>query len=49
MVVVNTDKNPFAQVNHGTGGDVAKETSNDGSIPLIISWLNGSYLDVPVK
>ncbi|MCJ8210649.1 CocE/NonD family hydrolase [Mucilaginibacter sp. RS28] len=49
LVVVNTDKNPFAQVNYGTGGDVAKETSSDGKASLVIKWLNGSYIDIPVK
>lgn len=49
LVVVNTDKKPFAQVNYGTGGDVALETSRDGQVPLVINWLNGSYIDVPVK
>ncbi|QXV63762.1 CocE/NonD family hydrolase [Mucilaginibacter sp. 21P] len=49
LVVVNTDKNPFAQVNYGTGGDVTKETSSDGKAPLVIKWLNGSYVDVPIK
>lgn len=49
LVVINTDKNPFAQVNYGTGSDVAKETSNNGKTPLMIEWLNGSYIDVPVK
>ncbi|BAV06410.1 hydrolase, CocE/NonD family [Filimonas lacunae] len=49
LVVVNGDKNPFAEINYGTGGDVADETSNDGKTPLFIQWTNSSYIDVPVK
>jgi len=49
LVVLNTNKNPFAQVNYGTGKDVADENSSDGRIPLLIQWLNSSYVDVPVK
>jgi len=49
LIVINTDKNPFAQVNYGTGGDVARETSRDGQVPLVIDWLCGSYIDIPLK
>ncbi|MDR6338790.1 hypothetical protein HNQ91_001841 [Filimonas zeae] len=49
LVVLNTDKNPFAQVNYGTGKDVADENADDGKAPLLIQWLTSSYVDVPVK
>ena len=48
LVVLNTDKNPFAEVNYGTGKDVAAETAEDGKIPLKIKWFDDSYIDVPV-
>jgi len=48
LVVLNTDKNPFAEINYGTGKDVAEETIADGKIPLKIKWFNDSYIEVPV-
>lgn len=49
LIVLNTDKNPFAQVNYGTGKDVSTETMTDGKVPLKIEWSNGSYINIPVK
>jgi uncharacterized protein len=48
MVVVNVNKNPFAQVNHGTGKDVSDESAADGREPLIIHWHNDSFVEVPI-
>ena len=49
MVVLNIDKNPFAQVNYGTGKDVSDETISDGKVPLKIKWLTDSFIKVPVS
>lgn len=49
LVVLNIDKNPFAQVNYGTGKDVSDETLKDAGIPLKISWHNDSYITIPLK
>jgi len=49
LVVLNIDKNPFAQVNYGTGKDVSKETVADADKPLKIEWGNDSYVSVPVR
>ena len=48
MVVVNVNKNPFAQVNHGTGKDVSDESAADGREPLIVRWYNDSFVQVPI-
>lgn len=48
FVVLNINKNDFAQVNYGTGKDVSDETAKDGKVPLKIKWSNDSYVDVPV-
>jgi putative CocE/NonD family hydrolase len=48
LVVLNIDKNNFAQVNYGSGKDVSDETIRDGKIPLKIKWHNDSYINVPV-
>jgi len=48
MVVLNIDKNSFAQVNYGTGKDVSKETIADAGKPLKIQWCNDSFVSVPL-
>lgn len=49
LVVLNINKNAFAQVNYGTGKDVSVETINDAGEPLKIKWFNDSYVEIPVK
>ncbi|MBV8255860.1 MAG: CocE/NonD family hydrolase [Chitinophaga sp.] len=48
LVVLNINKNPFAQINYGTGKDVSDETIHDAGGPLQIKWYSGSYIKVPV-
>ncbi len=48
LVVVNVNKNPFAQVNHGTGKDVSDESSADAKEPLEVRWHADSYVKVPI-
>jgi len=48
LVVLNVDKNPFAQVNYGTGKDVSAETIKDAGQPLKIWWGNDSFINVLV-
>lgn len=49
MVVLNIDKNSFAQVNYGTGKDVSTETIKDANDALRIKWFNDSYVEIPLK
>jgi len=49
MVVLNINKNPFAQVNYGTGKDVSHETIKDANVPLKIKWLTDSFIKIPVS
>ena len=49
LVVLNINKNAFAQVNYGTGKDVSIETIKDAGEPLKIKWFNDSYVEIPVK
>jgi len=49
LVILDINKNSFAQVNYGTGKDVSTETVSDGKIPLRIHWYNDSFISVPVK
>jgi putative CocE/NonD family hydrolase len=48
LVVLNIDKNPFAQINYGTGKDVSTETIKDAGEPLKVWWGNDSFINVPV-
>ncbi|MGN6394154.1 MAG: CocE/NonD family hydrolase [Mucilaginibacter sp.] len=48
LVVLTINKNPFAQINYGTGKDVSTESIKDADEPLKIWWKNDSYINVPV-
>jgi uncharacterized protein len=48
LVLVDVNKNPFAQVNYGTGKDVSDETIKDAGEPLKLEILSGSYIEVPL-
>ena len=49
LVVLNIDKNPFAQINYGTGKDVSKETIQDAGEPLNIKWSTDSYVEIEIS
>ncbi|TDQ10921.1 hypothetical protein ATK78_0029 [Pedobacter metabolipauper] len=49
LVVLNVDKNSFAQVNYGTGKDVSLETIEDAAEPLKIRWYTDSFIQVPMR
>lgn len=49
LVVLNVNKNPFAQINYGTGKDVSDETIKDAIEPLKIKWHNDSFINIPVE
>ncbi len=48
LVTLNVNKNPFAQINYGTGKDVSDEDINDAKIPLQIKWQNDSFVKIPL-
>jgi predicted acyl esterase len=47
VAVVTVNKNMFAQVNHGTGGDVSDERASDAGTPMRVQWHSDSYLSIP--
>ena len=49
LVRLNVNKNPFAQVNYGTGKDVSDESIADAKTPLRVRWTTDSYIRVPVS
>lgn len=48
LVTLNVNKNPYAQINYGTGKDVSDEDINDAKTPLQIKWQNDSFVKIPI-
>lgn len=48
LVVINVNKNPFSQLNYGTGKEVSEETIKDAKEPLEVKWYNDSYVKIPI-
>jgi len=46
LLVLNIDKNPFAQINYGSGKEVSTETIADAGEPLEIKWSSHSYIEL---
>jgi uncharacterized protein len=49
VVLLDVDKNPFAQVNYGTGKDVSDESIKDAGAPLVVRWHSDSFINVPFE
>ncbi len=48
VIFLDVNKNPFSQLNSGSGKDVSQETIADGKEPLKIKWFNDSYVKIPI-
>lgn len=48
VVYLNVNKNPFSQLNYGTGKDVSDETIADAKQALKVEWSNQSYVTIPI-
>jgi uncharacterized protein len=44
LLTVTVNKNRFAEVNYGTGKDVAAESIEDAGLPMRVEWLTSSYI-----
>ncbi len=49
LLTVTVNKNAFAEVNYGTGKDVATESAKDAGEPLKVSWLTSSYIRLRMR
>lgn len=49
VIVIAVVKNVGQQINYGTGKDVSDESLADAGEPLAIRWLEGSYVDFPIR
>ncbi|OXA79607.1 hypothetical protein SAMN05444397_104113 [Flavobacterium aquidurense] len=48
VVVLNVNKNPFSELNYGTGKTVTEETIKDAKEPLKVKWYNNSFVKIPI-
>ncbi len=48
LITLNVNKNPYAQINYGTGKDVSDEDITDAKVPLQIKWQSDSYIKIPI-
>lgn len=49
LVYINVNKNPFSELNYGTGKVVAEETIQDAQEPLSVKWYNHSFVEIPIR
>jgi uncharacterized protein len=49
LLTVDVNKNPFAELNYGTGKDVADEDIHDAGTPMEVQWLTRSFITVHVS
>ena len=49
LLTVDVNKNAFAEINYGTGKDVAVEDIHDAGAPMRVDWLSSSYVRVRVR
>ena len=48
VVLLDVNKNQYAEVNYGTGGDVSRESVADAGEPLEVRWHADSFIEVPL-
>ncbi len=48
LIHLNINKNPFSEINYGTGKTVTEENINDAKELLRIKWYNDSFVKIPV-
>jgi putative CocE/NonD family hydrolase len=48
-VALRVIKQRDMQINYGTGKDVSDESITDATEPLVVTWLAGSFVDLPIR
>ncbi|WP_426486329.1 CocE/NonD family hydrolase [Flavobacterium sp. 2] len=48
LITLNVNKNPFSEINYGTGKVVTEESIKDAKEPLKIKWYNDSFVKIPI-
>ena len=49
VTVIGVNKNPFFEINYGSGKEVTKESIEDAKEPLTIKLYNDSYIKIPIS
>lgn len=49
LILLNVNKNPFEQINYGTGKEVSDENITDAKEPLQVKWRNDSWIKIPIQ
>lgn len=49
LLTVNVNKNAFAEIDYGTGKDVASESIKDAGVPLEVQWLTSSSIGLRLR
>lgn len=49
VLILGVVKNPYYQINYGTGKDVSDETIADAKEPMEIKFYNDSYIEIPIS
>ncbi|QOW09845.1 CocE/NonD family hydrolase [Kaistella flava (ex Peng et al. 2021)] len=49
FAVIGVNKNPFWQINYGSGKEVSEESIEDAKEPLEIKFYNDSYIKIPIS
>lgn len=48
LIHLNINKNPFSELNYGTGKTITEETIKDAKEPLKVKWYNDSFVKIPI-
>lgn len=48
VMMLGIIKNPYWQINYGTGKDISEETIADAKEPLEIKFFNNSFIEIPI-
>lgn len=48
LVYINVNKNPFSEINYGSGKVVMEESIGDATEPLKVKWYNDGFVKIPV-
>lgn len=48
LIHLNVNKNPFSDLNYGTGKDVSLESDYDGKEVLKVKWYEDSFVNIPI-
>jgi uncharacterized protein len=46
-LLLGVKKRPDEEINHGSGGDVSRESASDAQAPVTLRWYGGSSLTIP--